>query len=468
MSARFSNEETARSMERADRLRQAGEDAACIAELRALQAALGPDQARLLQEIGQRFTSLGLHAEAEACFARALAAAPADPEYLYNHATALIALGRLDEAEAALDRVIELAPGDSDAWYNRATLRKQTAARNHVAALEQRLVQAHRARAGEVPLCFALAKELEDLGRHGESFAALKRGADGRRQGLAYRVEDDVETMGLIAAAFDEEFFARAAPPGHADPRPLFVVGLPRSGSTLVDRILSSHSAVSSRGERIDLALELVRAAGPAASKAELVQRSRQLDLRQLGARYCTHLAPGPAARQIDKTPANFLYLGLIARALPEARIVHIRRQPLDACYAMYKTLFRMAYPFSYDLRDLGRYWLAYDRLMAHWRRLLPAERFLEVDYEDLVAAQEAVSRRLLAHAGLPWEDACLAFERNPQPSLTASAAQVRQPIYASSVALWRRYEHELAPLVAMLRDAGIAVECSSTGPNAP
>ena len=156
--------------------------------------------------------------------------------------------------------------------------------------------------------------------------------------------------------------------------------------------------------------------------------------------------------------------VGLIAAALPQARIIHIRRQPVDACYAIYKTLFRMGYPFSYDLQDLGRYWLAYDRLMAHWRRLLPADRFLEVHYEDLVANQEAVSRRLVMHAGLPWQDACLAFERNSQPSLTASAAQVRQPIYNSSVGLWRHYENELAPLVAVLREAGIALDQTTAG----
>ena len=136
----------------------------------------------------------------------------------------------------------------------------------------------------------------------------------------------------------------------------------------------------------------------------------------------------------------------------------------MDACYAMYKTLFRAAYPFSYDLQDLGHYWLAYHALMTHWRKLLPSEQFLEIDYEDLVANQEVVSRQLIAHVGLPWEDACLNFERNQQPSLTASAAQIRQPIYNTSVALWRRYENELAPLSILLRKAGIDIDSSTLG----
>ena len=466
MTARFPEDETAQHLLRVDQLRHDGDEAACIEQLRALLLACGDADAQLLQEAGQRMTSLGLHAEAADCFARSLAMQPDHPEYLYNYATALIAMGRLGDAETALDRVIALAPDDSDAWYNRATLRRQTVAENHIAAIEQHIARAPATGADAVPLLHALAKELEDLGDHARSFAALKRGADLRRGRLAYRVEDDLETMGLIGSAFDADFFARDIS-GYVDARPLFIVGLPRSGSTLLDRILGSHSAVASRGERADFALELVRTAGPAANKADLVRRSTQLDFRLLGQRYCAHL-PGTAnARQIDKTPANFLYLGLIAAALPQARIVHVRRQPMDACYAMYKTLFRMAYPFSYDLRDLGHYWLAYQRLMAHWRALLPSERYIEIDYEDLVANQEAVTRRLVAHAGLPWEDACLSFERNPQPSLTASAAQVRQPIYSSSVDLWRRYQSELAPLAAILRDAGVAVDPATAG-NAP
>lgn len=463
MNARFPEQETARLMARANLLRQQGDDAGCIAELRALASTVGQDLPHLLQTIAEQFTSLGLHVEAEQCYVRALELQPADPATVYNHATALIAVGRLQEAEAAFDRVVELAPGDSDAWYNRSTLRKQTSQENHIEQIARQLSCLTPSAPAVVALSFALAKELEDLGEHAASFAALKRGAQARRRRLSYKVESDIETMAMLGEAFNAEFFARAHA-GQEDQRPLFVVGLPRSGSTLVDRILSSHSAVASRGESTDLVMALMQTAGATKDRAELVKRSTHLDFPALGRRYCAHLLDSPALRCLDKTPSNFLYLGLIAAALPQARIIHIRRQPVDACYAIYKTLFRMGYPFSYDLQDLGRYWLAYDRLMAHWRRLLPADRFLEVHYEDLVANQEAVSRRLVMHAGLPWQDACLAFERNSQPSLTASAAQVRQPIYNSSVGLWRHYENELAPLVAVLREAGIALDQSTAG----
>ena len=449
--------DAAEALRRIDRLHRSGDMRACTDALHAL-ARVAAGQADLLSELGLRFTLLGLHAEAADCYAQAVALHPDDPACLYNHATALIALGRLDDAEAALDRTIALDPGDGDAWYNRATLRRQTPQRNHVAQIGQQLARLSPGDANEIPLAHALAKEQEDLGEHAAAFAALRRGADARRQRLQYRVEDDLDTMQRIAGTFDAGFFAQPHA-GHDDPRPLFVVGLPRSGTTLVDRILGAHPAATSRGESSDLAQAVVRAAGAARDKADLVRRSAQADFAALGHAYCGTLQAGPHARVIDKTPGNFLYLGLIAAALPQARIVHLRRQPMDACYAMYKTLFRMAYPFSYDLDDLGRYWLGYDALIAHWRSVLPADRLLEIDYEALVDDQDTVSRRLIAHAGLDWDDACLAFERNPQPTLTASAAQVRQPIYRTSVGLWRRYARELAPLRTRLESAGVRID---------
>lgn len=441
-------------MLQAQLLLQCGERTQALEVLRALVAD-GDDQPRLLQDIAQHFTGLGLHEDAERCLARARVLRPDDPQALYNHASAQIALGQLAEAEASLDRVIALTPDDGDAWYNRATLRRQTPENNHVNALRQRCARTPPDSANMVPLHYALAKELEDLGQYAESFDALQRGAHARRQRLSYRVEDDLDTMRQIAAAFDAGFFARNLQ-GHADARPLFIVGLPRSGTTLVDRILASHPQVISRGETTDLAMALMHGAGQVQSKQALVQRATALDFSALGAHYCAQLPDSGALRMLDKTPINFLYLGILAKALPQARIVHLRRHPMAACHAMYKTLFRMAYPFSYDLDDLARYWLGYAGLMAHWRTLLPAGQMLEIDYEDLVEHQEAVSRRLLAHAGLDWDPACLHFERNRQPSLTASAAQVRQPIYRSSLDLWRRYAAQLAPVATRLRAAGM------------
>ena len=427
---------------------------------RLCELAARPDLALpLRQRAAQLLTHLNRHDEAERCHARCLAEAPDDPQILYNWAAALTAVGRLEEAERAYDRVVALAPRDADAWYNRATLRRQTATHNHVAAIEAQLRATAPGEAGRVALDYALAKELEDLGEHARSFAALKRGADARRSRLSYRVTADSEAMAGIARTFDSEW---SATPRRGDPdrRPVFIVGLPRSGTTLVDRILSSHSGVVSRGESTDFAAAVTRCADGAQGKADLIRRAARIDPARLGAEYCGTLPACGAERVIDKTPLNFLYLGLIRAALPAATLIHVRRAPLDVCYAMYKTLFRMAYPFSYSLDDLAQYYIAYDALMAHWRRTLHGQ-LLEIDYEDLVSNQEAVSRRLIARCGLEWEPQVLNFERNTAPTFTASAAQVRQPIYTSSLGLWRHYASELAPLRARLAAAGIEMrEC--------
>ncbi|MDE2462636.1 MAG: sulfotransferase [Alphaproteobacteria bacterium] len=441
-------------------LAQVGRTEEALATLSALTAEVRRD-GRILQHIGQLYIHLGRHAEAAQVYGHAVELAPSNPEYLYNLATARLALGELEDAERLLDRVIALAPQDYDAWYNRATLRRQTPQRNHVAELERMLCAPSRHSKSEVPLRFALAKEYEDLGEYTKSFAALKRGADLRRRALSYRVEDDVAVMTALTDTFDASTFADGMP-SYGDARPIFILGLPRSGTTLVDRTLSSHGAVTSLGERNDFALALVRLAGSADGKMALIRRSRQVNFAELGASYCAAVVAGQGdtKRLIDKTPLNFLYLGLIALALPNATIIHVRRNAMDVCYAMYKTLFRMAYPFSYDLYDLGRYYLAWHGLMEHWRRVLPG-RFIEVDYETLVGDHEGVSRRLIGCCGLEWEDACLAFDRNPSSSLTASAAQARQPIYSSSVGLWKRYADQLAPLAEILRAGGINVEVS-------
>ncbi len=434
-----------------------GDVIAARSELDRVATGVGRD-ARLAHDVAQLYMRFNAAQQAADFYAQAVALDPGCVAYRYNQSTALIALGKMEEAEAALDDVIAAQPRDSDAWYNRATLRKQTPQRNHVAEIERELQRSDLRRQDEVPLCYALAKELEDLGEFERSFAALTRGAAARRSLLSYKVEDDEAIMRDLGAAFPRESM-QDAPPGCDDPRPIFVIGLPRSGTTLVDRILSSHSRIGSRGESADLALALMKAAGPCRDKQELLERSTRLDPRVLGDAYSTTLAPYPGERVVDKTPANFLYLGLVARALPNARIVYVRRRPMDVCHAMYKTLFRMAYPYSYDLVDLGRYWLAFDALMRHWQDALPAGRMLVVDYEQLVSTPLKTTRALLAHVGMPWEDACLRFNENPLPSLTASAAQVRQPIYRSSVDLWRRHERGLAPLANLLRNAGVPID---------
>jgi hypothetical protein len=275
---------------------------------------------------------------------------------------------------------------------------------------------------------------------------------------MAYDVADDVATVDEIIKTYTPGI-CRAVD-GDNNREPIFIVGLPRTGTTLVDRILSSHSTVFAAGELNNFALEmtrLIQRQGSVRSKSEAIAASLHIDFAQLGKNYIDSTRPqtGHSAHFIDKMPLNYLYCGLIAKALPNAKIIELVRHPLDTCYAIYKQLFTLAYPFSYDLDDLAQYYLAYVRLMQHWHAALPG-RILRVRYEDVVDNQEQQTRRLLQYCELDWEDGCLAFEKNRQASTTASAVQVREPIYRSSLGKWRHVQHELQPLIEKLR-AGLA-----------
>jgi tetratricopeptide (TPR) repeat protein len=408
-----------------------------------------------LQQSGEIHLALGRFDDAVRCYRRAVALAPDHPGALYNLASALITTGDLSHAETLLDRVVVLDPRDGDAFYNRATLRRWTAQDNHIPALIEAVNRARHPGA-ETAFCYALAKEFEDLSDHAAAWSWIERGAARRRAGLSYQVKNDVETMALLVTVFSAQRMAQAPKP-LSGPGPIFVLGLPRSGTTLVDRILCAHSQVDSLGEISDLALGIVRGAGPAKSKADLVRRSTQMDPALLPALYgeAVQTYGRTAPWLIDKTPANYLYIGLIALFLPQARIVHVRRGPMDNGFALLKTLFRTGCPYSYSLDDLAAYMGAQHRLMAHWRQVLPG-RLIEIDYEALVDDQEGQSRQLLSAIGLDWEPACLDFHSNPAPTATASAAQVRRPIYRDSVALWRHHEIALAPLKAGLQQQGV------------
>ncbi len=420
-------------------------------ELALLEETIALADTRALSKLSEFYTHCGAFEDAERLADRALATAPHDAGLLFNRAAARIAIGRHDEAEGDLDMVIKRQPRDYDAYYNRATLRKQTQDNNHITELRElrRLVSPCPPALG-----YALAKELEDLGRWTESFAALEEGARARRAMLPYRVETDLEAMAQIANTFGAERLS-GVKEAASDTGPIFVLGLPRTGTTLIDRILSSHADISSVGEVDDMPLSLTAATMGASDKGDRIRRAASIDMEGLGTQYWRRLQGRINANTIvDKTPSNFLYIGLIALAMPTAKIVHVQRHPIAAGYAIYKTLFRMGYPYSYDLTDLGRYIAGYQRLMDHWRKALPG-RLIEVAYEDLVTEPEQTVRTLLSACHMQWDEGCMAFYANAAPSATASAAQVRQPIHTASVDLWRQYETQLQPL----RDA-IIQEC--------
>jgi tetratricopeptide (TPR) repeat protein len=442
-----------------------GEQAqAAAAAERAL--ALGPESALTWDTVGVVLARLGEHERAAHGFERAVALAPDNAAYLFNLAAEQQFLGEIDVAEASFERVVQLAPRHYRAHYALASLRRWTPERNHLERLSRLLRSVdERDVDGALLLRHALAKECEDVGRYGEAFAHLTAGKARKRAQLGYSFERDAETFATVERLFP---LGRELDPsrGHSSRAPIFVIGMPRTGTTLVERILSSHSDVHSAGELPDFAVCLQRLAQTDSRRVldpRVLERGSAVDPRLLGESYIASTAPRTRGkpRFVDKSPLNFFYVGFIRAALPNAKIICLRRDPLDACLSNFRQLFALGfsyYDYTYDLRDVGRYYACFDRLMAHWRKLWP-DAVLELRYERLVANQEAETRRLLEFCELSWQPECLAFERNPAPVATASATQVRSALNAGSIGRWRLYAPELAPLIAELRAAGIALE---------
>ena len=411
--------------------------------------------------LGSTLALFNLHDEALDAFESAIALAPNRHHYHFNRAAQLRFLGRLALAEAACDSCIKINPLYQEAYLLRSDLRTQETENNHVAELKGQLTSATNEWRGQTQIYFALAKELEDLREYSESFKYRERGAKLRRSHMVYDPENDLNTMASIIKVFDSQTFANINSSCQEN-SPVFVIGLPRTGTTLLERILDSHSHIHSAGELNVFARELVGLVrskqGRENSREQFVEHTSQVDFSDLGAAYIrsTVALTGGSPHFVDKLPLNYLYAGLIHLALPNARIIHLRRHPMAACYAIYKQLFQDAYPFSYSLEEMGHYYVAYSRLMDHWRRVIPGEAMTEVRYEDLVTHTEAEARRILGFCGLQWEDRCLSFYLHKSASTTASSAQIRQPPHTRSVDQWRYYEAQLQPLKTILEQGGV------------
>ena len=394
----------------------------------------------------------------------------------------LLEAGRPDLAERLARQAVIDAPGDADVHRLLAACARQTgdvaAAREHVAIAlrlnpddaeavwlrsdlgggsdgEASLVDDLRRRARERPsplVLYALGRELERLGDAAAAFAAVAEGAASMRETFRYDVEHDVA---LLDARTRRHAAAALGPGGRraSAAKPIFVLGLPRTGTSLIERVLSAHSQVRSLGEppAFDRAILDLAAAGGATNPETARLDALRLDPARLGSAYLDILGR-PQGVFIDKRPLNVLHVAAILAALPQARIVLVERDSADAGWAIFKTPFAGgAYPYSYDLAETGRYLAAMRRLQDHWRSAF-GDDILSLRYEDLVADFEPQARRLLAFCGLPWEDGCLDFHRSAEAATSASAMQVRRPLYSSSVGLWRRYEAELRPLTDALQ----------------
>lgn len=411
-------------------------------------------------ELGVRLATLlseqGQHAEARALLDAAVAAAPDLPVAHYQKGVLLSVLGRFDEARAAFETALTLAPDFFQVCVHLAAIKTY--------ALDDPLVRrleslAHRAEWSEpgqgINVHFALGKICQDHGDYRRAFEHFLAGNRLRRSLLDYSTASQRAAVREIQALFDESFLRRAARAGTPSEVPVFIVGMPRSGTTLIEQILASHPQVHGGGELTLLHAALRRRLG-ARYRLDFVRGLAGLsdaELCALGSECLAQMrALSPSALRItDKMPSNFMLVGLIHVLYPEARIIHCRRDPLDTCVSCFTTLFKNGHEFTSDLAELGEYYRLYEELMAHWRRVLPAGVMLEIRYEDLVSDAEPQARRLLAHCGLEWDPACLRFHASRRAVGTASLYQARQPLYRSAVGRWRHYSEHLAPLRAAL-----------------
>jgi tetratricopeptide (TPR) repeat protein len=422
--------------------------------------ALRPNKSETHNLIGRALFEANEPEQAVEAYKRAIAlnADFADP---YNNVgNTLKELGRFDEALQAFDTALALQPDTIGVYVNLSDAKKfRTSDDPHLLGIERNLAKFEALKEeDQMHAGFAAGKAYDDLGRYEEGFPYLIRANALKRKTVAYDEAASLEFFKRISATFTADLVREKAGGGFSTAKPIFVLGMPRSGTTLVEQILASHSRVEGAGELKDLndTVNSVHGSdGQQVAYPEFVPVLTPAELAKIGQVYVSKLerrAPG-AERITDKMPSNFYFLGLVHLALPGAKVIHTKRNPIDTCVSCFSKLFAGEQNQTYDLGELGRYYRAYHELMAHWREILPRGAFLEVQYEEVVRDTEGQAKRILDYCGLEWDPRVLAFHRTERPVKTASARQVRQPIYGSSVARWRNYEKFLEPLLSELGD---------------
>lgn len=430
---------------------------AALKEARRIQ----PRDPLVLDTLGTVLSQLGEYEAAKAFFVAVNARAPSQPHYMMNLANTLVFLGEITEATAIFHDVIALDPSNPQGHWGLANAIKATD-NTHVDTMHKLVAQypnAHRARAF---LNYAIGKEYEDLGQWDAAFDAFSAGAAARRQTVEFDEAAEIAMFDTLKARFNAGWLA-SRPPGNPDPSPIFVLGQPRTGTTLIERIITSHSQVHAAGELQQFGLAIRRLSqyqNPKRFSAQLFEKAADLDPAKIGNMYLQTAARmrGNSPRFVDKLPLNYVNLPLILAALPNARIVHLVRNPMDACFASFKQLFADAYLHSYEQSEMARHHARYRDLMAHWHREFPG-RIIDISYEAAASDLEPHARQLIETLGLPWEDACLNFHESKAGVATASAVQVREPAHTRSVGRWKRYENQLAPMRHALEQAGVRVE---------
>ena len=423
---------------------------------------LDPELAKPLRILGDILTKTARYEEAVNAFQAGLEIQPDNVGCLAGLGHALKTIGRRDEAIKTYRDWSRMHPSFGEAYWSLANLKNYQFDDSEVQAMEAQLSDPDLPDEPRIHFCFALGKAFEDRANYELAFEYYERGNAAQRMN---EVHDPVEleiTHDRIIDVFSDVFLNEHANLGDPDPAPIFIVGLPRSGSTLIEQILASHSQVDGTRELSDIgqiARMIDRQAPGGAGYPEALPGMGADDLRQLGGIYLDATQQFRSGKLFftDKMPNNFPNIGLLHLILPNAKVINARRHPLDSCMGSYKQLFFKGQAFTYDLVELGEYYLQYQRMMDHWHSVLPG-KILDIHYEDMVNDQETQTRKLLEYCGLPWEDGCLTFYETERAVNTASSEQVRQPIYTGSLNSWRRFESHLGPLIEVLEPLLLAL----------
>ena len=430
-------------------------DQALVSLERALE--LDPDSASIQRELGNIYQELRRHDEAIACYRKAIELDPEDHATRHNLATVLQTLGHLEEAEETYRQALAIRPDFFGSLRQLASVKKFKGNDEEVAAIEQALKSDSMSEEERIDLYFALGKAYDDSKQHERAFRQLQSANQLHRKTLNYDKDKNTQFIDRIMATYDKAFFKNRGGFGSQSERPVFIVGMPRSGTTLTEQIISSHPQVHGAGELMKM--HQISSDLPQRLKVDLKypEAVKLLDKENALAAaqdYLDYLDEHDqeALRVTDKMPFNYRLMGFLALLFPKAKIIHIRRNPLDVCLSCYFVKFKEHLDFSYNMVELGHYYRDYMRIMDHWRRTLPVT-WMEIRYEELVANQLAESKQLIDFCGLEWDERCLEFHRNKRPVLTASSWQVRQPLYSSSSGRWRNYDRYLGPLKEVLTD---------------
>lgn len=415
-----------------------------------------------LDMAGTIYVNVGLPEKAWPLYQRANQLQPGVASLRANLAACAVYVGEIDTAKTIYRELLADFPNHQKYHYELSRLGR-AGDDTHIVQMKAVLSAPDRKADNNIFLHYALGKECEDLERWDEAFSWYKAAGDEARGLAQYDVQSDIDLVDRIIAVCTPGWLDDGKPvtrSRHPTKTPIFVVGLPRTGTTLTERILSCHSKVESAGESFLLQTTIKRESGVRTNEPMtpvVIEAAARKEMARIADGYLESVAFkfGDKPMVIEKLPENFFYLGFVAKAFPDARIIHLNRRPMDACFALYKQSF---FRYAYSLDDLGRFYVAFMRLRKHWQRVL-GRRLVEVDYEALVSNQEAQTRKLLERIGLEFEPACLDFDQNLAASNTASTVQIREKIHTGSVGRWRRFESHLQPLVAHLQAAGIGVD---------